>query len=371
MPSAFILAGEASGDRIGAALIEGLKSRGDIEISGVGGEAMERQGLVSMFPIADLAVMGYVDVLGRLPLLFWRAHQIVRFVLDRQPDVVILIDAQVFSEAVASRLRKRGYKGRIVLYVAPSVWATKPDRAKRIAPLYDEVLGVLPFEVEVMRRLGGPTASYVGHPALARFPFRAVQPDQGPLLLLPGSRNGELKRHLPLMRDVAKALADHPAVSHFVIPTLSTLHGKLVRETAEWPVDVEIVSTETTRQLALADCVAAFAVSGTATLELALAGVPHALTYVAEPYQVKLFEGGTTKFIGLPNIVAGRLVVPEVLFVKKADPARAIDAVKMLLDQPTKRADQVRGFWEIRELMEKGAPEAPLCNPVDRILSLL
>jgi lipid-A-disaccharide synthase len=371
MPSAFILAGEASGDRIGAALIAGMRDRAGMSVTGVGGEAMERQGLTSLFPIDDLAVMGYADVVARLPLLFWRAHQVVRYVIERKPDIVVLIDAQVFSEAVASRLRKRGYKGRIVLYVAPSVWATKPGRAKRIAPLYDEVLSVLPFEPAAMQRLGGPPTSYVGHPALARFPFRTYQPERGPLLLLPGSRKGELRRHLPLMREVASALQRHRAVTRFVVPTLSSLHGLVVREVAQWPATVDVVSTESTRLQALSDAVAAFAVSGTATLELALAGVPHALTYVAEPHQVRLFEGGDTAFIGLPNIVARREIVPEVLFVKKAEPAKAISAVKNLLDKTDARAAQAAGFAEIRALMEKGAPEAPLTDPVDRILKLL
>lgn len=371
MPSAFILAGEASGDRIGASLIAGLRSRAPISVSGVGGEAMEREGLTSIFPIDDLAVMGYVDVLSRLPLLFWRAQEVVRYILRHNPDIVILIDAQVFSEAVASRLRKRGYEGRIVLYVAPSVWATKPARARRIAPLYDEIFGVLPFEPEVMRRLEGPNTVYVGHPALARFTFRSRQPERGPFLLLPGSRGGELRRHLPLMRDLATGLADHPAISHFVIPTLSKLHGKLVRDVSDWPVNAEIVSTESARQQALVDAVAAFAVSGTATLELALSGVPHALTYVAEPAQVRLFENGDTDYIGLPNIVAGRQVVPEVLFVGKSDPEKAIDVLRHLLGDPKASPVQVEAFSQIRALMEKGAPEAPLCDPVDRILQLL
>ncbi|WP_196258290.1 lipid-A-disaccharide synthase [Pelagibacterium limicola] len=371
MTSAFILAGEASGDRIGAELIAGLRKRADIRFSGVGGEAMTRQGLDSLFPIDDLAVMGYADVIARLPLLLWRARQVVRFIERNRPDIVILIDAQVFSQVVASRLRKHGYRGRIFLYVAPAVWAWKPERAKKIASLYDEVFSVLPFEPQAMQRLAGPPTVYVGHPALARFPFRTYQPERGPLLLLPGSRRGELRRHLPLMRELATGLSQHPAITRFVIPTLSSLHAKLVREVAEWPADVEVVSSETARLQALSEAVAAFAVSGTATLELALAGVPHILTYVAEPAQVRMFEKADTNHIGLPNIIAGREVTPEILFVKKGDPARAKAAIEQLLDDTAARAGQVAAFAAIRTLMEKGAPEAPLHDPVERILSYL
>ena len=157
MTSVFILAGEASGDRIGANLMAGLRrSRPDLSLSGVGGDAMEGEGLSSLFSIDDLAVMGYRDVIVRLPLLLWRARQVVSAVLRQQPGVVVLIDAQVFSKVVARSLRKRGYKGPIILYVAPAVWAWGADRARKLAGIFNEVLSVLPFEPEAMRSLGGP-----------------------------------------------------------------------------------------------------------------------------------------------------------------------------------------------------------------------
>lgn len=371
MARAFILAGEASGDRIGGALMQRLEKEAGFIFTGVGGEAMAGQGLSSLFPIDDLAVMGYADVIARLPLLLWRARQVVRHILDENPAIVILIDAQVFSQVIATRLRKKGYRGRIVLYVAPAVWAWNPQRAKKIAPLYDEVFCVLPFEPQAMARLGGPPTVYVGHPALERFAFREHQPARGPLLLFPGSRPGELRRHLPLMASVAARLDGHPAISRFVIPTLSSLHARLVRETADWPVRVEVVSGESNRIAALGEAVAGFAVSGTVTLELTLAGVPHVLTYIAEPAQVRIFEKAATRHIGLPNIIAGREIVPEVLFAKHADPAKTEAALRQLLDDPATRHSQVAAFADIRALMQKGAPEAPLHDPAQRIAALV
>ncbi|MCD7060931.1 lipid-A-disaccharide synthase [Pelagibacterium xiamenense] len=367
MPELFILAGEASGDRIGANLISGLKSRMDVTVSGVGGEAMVAQGLKTLFPIDDLAVMGYADVLRRLPLLLWRARQTVRTVLRTRPDAVVLVDAQVFSHTVARALRQRGYDKPIILYVAPSVWAWKPERAAKIASLYNEVLSVLPFEPQVMKELGGPLTSYVGHPALERFPMRRSEPEKGPVLLLPGSRSGELTRHLPLMRSVATALADHPAVDGFVVPTPASLHNKVAHAVSDWPASVSVTSEESERRAAMNAAVLAFAVSGTATLELALAGIPHAITYVAEGAQVRLYRKALIKTIGLPNIIARREIVPEILFAHTAAPERAIAVLTQLLDDTTQRWAQRAAFASVRDLMEKGAPEAPLVDPAERV----
>ncbi|GGA52400.1 lipid-A-disaccharide synthase [Pelagibacterium lentulum] len=363
----FILAGESSGDAIGADLIAGLKARQQVEIIGVGGEKMQAEGLASLFPIHDLAVMGYRDVLLRLPLLLWRARQTVNAILASQPDIVVLIDAQVFSQVVASRLRKRSFEKPIVLYVAPSVWAWKPERARKIAPLYDEVLAVLPFEPSAMEQLGGPRTSYVGHPALARIPMREKLPANGPLLLLPGSRTGEITKHLPLMRAVGEMALAHARVDELVILSTRAQHARIEAAVAKWPVPARIVSEANARQTVLNEAVAAFAVSGTVTLELALAGIPHAITYIAEGAQVRMFQKAITRFVGLPNILAGAEIVPEILFAHRAEPERAIHAVKDLLDNQAQRQSQLEAFKTIRATMEKGAPEAPLSNPVDRI----
>lgn len=349
-----------------------LKARqGDIACSGIGGEAMEEEGLTSLFPIEDLAVMGYRDVVFRLPLLLWRARQTVRAILRQNPDIVVLIDAQVFSKVVAQTLRRRGFARPILLYVAPAVWAWKPERAAQLVGLFDEVLAVLPFEPAAMARLGGPRTTYVGHPALARYAQRTAQPRHGPLLLLPGSRKSEIARHLPMFRIVAERLEAHPAVSGVTMLSTRAQAETLRRAVASWPMPVSIAVREDERQHALETAVCAIAVSGTATLELALAGVPHILTYVAEPAQARMFAKATTSFIGLPNIIAGEAVVPEILFVGAGAPEELAIAAQGLLDDTDAQAAQRAQFSRIRTLMENGALQAPRVNPVDRIADYL
>ncbi|WP_164730470.1 lipid-A-disaccharide synthase [Pelagibacterium montanilacus] len=369
MTRIFILAGEASGDRIGASLMADLQAHDGVSIVGVGGEAMIEHGLDPIFPMHQLSVMGYADVIVRLPRLLWRALDIIRTVRRTRPDVTVLIDSQVFSQVVAKGLRALGYDRPILLYVAPSVWAWKPERAKAINPLYDEVLSVLPFEPAAMLQLDGPPTTYVGHPALARFPMRTGTAERGPLLLLPGSRSGELRRHLPMMRTLAIRLADHAQVSEFIVPTTRQNLKRIEEELAGWPVSVRAISGELARRSAMAEALAAVCVSGTATLELAVAGVPHLITYVAEPAQAKHFETATTRYVGLPNIIAQRNLVPEHLFVGEGDADVLGDALTALVEDPEALRAQVQGFAEIREQMEKGAPEAPLHRAADRVLA--
>lgn len=371
MSKLFLLAGEPSGDRIAAALMAHLRPERSVEISGVGGQAMEQEGLKSLFPMEDLAVMGYADVIARLPLLLWRARQVVQTILRENPDVVVLVDAQVFSQVVAGRLRKLGFSKPILLYVAPAVWAWKPERAEKIAHLYNEVLAILPFEPKVMGELNGPRASYVGHPALEHFPTRPSQLQRGPLMLLPGSRSGELRRHLPFMKDVAEALAGHPAVTGIVLPTPRKLHDHVARATSSWEVPIEVISDETERSAALETAIAAFAVSGTVTLELALSGVPHAVTYIGEGAQVRLYKRALIRHIGLPNIIAGREIVPELLFAGKGDAPSALATLKRVIEDKVERDRQLSGFATMRAMMEQGLPEAPMQSPSARVLTYL
>jgi lipid-A-disaccharide synthase len=365
----FVLAGEASGDRIGADLVHRLRERTELALTGVGGADLAAEGLRTMFPMSDLSVMGWSDVLVRLPLLLWRARQVAEAIIRGNPDVVVLIDSQVFTRVVAERVRKAGSKVPMLLYVAPAVWVWAPERASKLKPLFDEVLAVLPFEPRVMADLGGPPTVYVGHPALTRQTIRDTQPARGPFLLLPGSRTGELKRHLGLMRAAVEALRDHPKVSGFVLPTLSHLRDRLSAEVAGWPVPVGVVSGPA-RDEAFAEAVGAFAVSGTVTLELAMAGVPTVVTYVGDRGQAKRYaQLERPPMVGLPNIVAGREVVPELLFPGEVDVARVAPSLRGLLDDPAAIAAQLAAFREIRALMQKGAPEAPLIDSAERVLA--
>lgn len=363
----FILAGEPSGDRIAADLIARLQQRVPLAFTGVGGQELEALGLKSLFPMSDLAVMGVSDVLLCLPLLLWRIEQTARAIRRAKPDIVVLVDSQDFSRLLARRLKRLGYRGELILYVAPSVWARAPQRAAKLRPLFAEVLAVLPFEPAVMQRLDGPLTSYVGHPALGE---RLVRDgvERGPLVLLPGSRDGELRRHLPPFRQVAEQLAGHPTLDGIVIPTLSSLHDRLTREVADWPVPVRIVSDRAARADIYRDAVMALAVSGTVTLELALAQVPMAVTYVLDPHQARIYVNHGRPPVSLPNIILHRPAVPE-LVQATPDAAAMIAEVRALLDNKKARQDQITAFGELAELMETGEANFPRQDPADRVLA--
>lgn len=369
-PTLFIVAGEPSGDRLGSDLIRRLRIRARVTPIGVGGPELTGEGLTSIFPMRDLSVMGTADVLARLPLLLWRLRQTVNAILTARPDVVLLIDSQVFSQAVATRLRKRGYQGKILLYVAPSVWAWKPERAPALRPLFDEVLAILPFEPSAMEALGGPRTTYVGHPALEQTTARTAQPERGPLLLLPGSRRGELRRHLPLVRAVAAALPGHPKITGFVLPTVRGELERVSATVARWSLPVAVIADPEAKHRAFVEAVAAVAATGTVTLELALAGVPMVTTYVADRSQAAAAEKYKLRFAALPNIVLAEPVVPEITGTH-VDAQDLITAVRTLLDEPQKISAQRTGFIRIRDAMQRGTSDAPMVDAAEILLGYL
>lgn len=363
----FILAGEPSGDRIAADLVRRLKQRVPLAFSGVGGSELQAEGLRSLFPMNDLAVMGISDVVLRLPLLLWRVEQTARAIRKAQPDIVVLVDSQDFSKLVARRLKSLGFAGPLILYVAPSVWARAPQRAAKLKPLFAEVLAVLPFEPAVMERLGGPQTSYVGHPALGERLNRTVI-DRGPLILLPGSRDGELRRHMPLFQQVAERLAGHAAVDGIVIPTLPSLQDRLEREVAGWAVPVRVVADRAARGELYDHAVMALAVSGTVTLELALAQVPTVVSYVMDGHQARFYARLGSPAVSLPNIILGRAAVPE--RVQAQPDADALTAAALdLLNNKKARQDQIAAFGELSNLMESGEDRFPRQDPADRVLA--
>jgi lipid-A-disaccharide synthase len=364
----FILAGEPSGDRIAADLIRRLKLRVPLAFIGVGGRELADEGLLkSLFPMSDLAVMGISDVLLRLPLLLWRVEQTARAIRKASPDIVVLVDAQDFSKLVAKRLKRLRYAGKLILYVAPSVWARAPQRAAKLKPLFEEVLAVLPFEPEVMARLDGPPTFYVGHPALSERLTRSAV-NRGPLLLLPGSRAGELRRHVPLFQQLAERVSGNPAVDGFIIPTLPALKERIERVVADWPVPVQVVADRNARAAIYRDAVLAVVVSGTATLELGLAQVPMVVSYVLDQPQARVFEKLGCPAVSLPNIVLGRPVVPEVVQATP-DLDALVREVQALLDSKKARQDQIEAFGELSNLMETGAQGHLRQDSADRILA--
>ena len=367
----FILAGEPSGDVIGATFLRKLRDRREVVTSGVGGPEMQSAGLKSIFPMEDLSVMGFADVALRLPFLLWRIEQTVRRIISENSDVVLLIDSQVFSAMVAKKLRQRGFVKPIILYVAPAVWAWKPERAPKLKALYNEILAVLPFEPEAMQRLGGPPTSYVGHPATEQIIGMVERPTTrrvGKIALLPGSRRGEVRRHTPVCKEIAETLIAHKQVSGFFLPTLPHLVPHVREHIASWSVDVEVISDIQLRRKSLEKAAAAIATAGTITLELALASVPHVGTYVPDKWQMKAFQTAGEPMISLANNILGQALVPEI-FPGENHADRVSKSVIALLEDEDALKKQLDGFEEIRRRMKTGESGVGKQDAVDRVLS--
>ncbi|MGJ8528257.1 lipid-A-disaccharide synthase [Maritalea sp.] len=363
----FVVAGESSGDQLGADLVTRLRLKTEIELFGVGGPALEEVGIKSLFSMSDLAVMGWRDVYMRLPKLLWRLKQTADAIIAQRPDIVVLIDSQEFSNRIAARVRKALPDIKIILYVAPSVWAWKPERAKEIEPLYNELLGVLPFEPAVFKQLGGPVCHYVGHigEGLIRGDKDTAQ-DQ--FLLLPGSRAGEIKRNLAEMKMSVNWLHESHQTTPLCLATVRNL-SRNVSEILQDPL-VAIGEGRETFKKFVKSAKSAIAVSGTATLEIGFADVPHVTTYLAEPKQIRAYEENNRPLINLNNIIVGRKFIPEVIGMRDLSD-EILREVQNLMGSDKVLADQRAGLEEMRTKMKEGEPEAPRQNPEDRVIELL
>lgn len=321
-PLVFMIAGEASGDEIGARLIAALKAATGCRIRfvGVGGEAMAEEGLTSLFPMSDLSVMGLVEVVPKAGAIFARMRQTARAIRTVCPDVVVTIDAPGFAGGVWRRLR--GVDAARVHYVAPTVWAWRPGRAKRLARRIDHLLTLFPFEAASFQEEGIET-TYVGHPALERpaepgggqaFRRRHGLADATVLGILPGSRVGEIVRLMPVMGGAARILAARRAGLAVVIPTLEEHAGRVAAMSRGWPFRTVICADRNARLPAMAACDAAIVASGTATLELALCAVPMVVGYRVNPVTALLLRFLLqVDYVTIVNIVLGRQAVPELL----------------------------------------------------------
>ncbi len=348
-PRIWLVAGEDSGDQLGAKLMRALREGSPgVTFGGVGGEAMAEAGFASLFPLDDVAVMGYLPVLARARTLLRRISETADDVIAARPDALVIIDSPGFTHAVAKRVRKRAPGIPIIDYVSPSVWAWRPWRAKGMRPFIDHVLALLPFEPEAHRRLGGPPCTYVGHPLIER--LADLRPDAGerarreaapaPLVILPGSRRSEFERLMPVFGAALSRVAAEVAVE-VVLPAVPRHRERIVALARDWTVPVRIVSREGDKYAAFRGARAALAASGTVTLELALSGVPTVVAYkvsrVEEVIARRLIQ---VPSIVLPNLILDRNAMPE--FVQgECTPERLAGALLPLLRGGPEREAQL------------------------------
>jgi lipid-A-disaccharide synthase len=346
-----LVAVEASADALGAGLARALKARlgeGAVDFVGVGGAQMAAAGIESPFDIADLSLVGVFELVGAVPRALRLLEETVRLAERTRPDVAVLIDSWEFTWRVARRLRIRTPETAIVKYVAPQVWATRPGRARALARLADHLMTLFSFETSYFEAEGLAT-TFVGNPALSRDlsgvdPARLraaidAKPDEPILLVLPGSRPGEIKRVMPAFEDAAMRLKDERPHLHLVVPVAPTVADRVKARVAGWRHRAHIVEGEEAKFDAMAAATLAIACSGTVTTELAVAGCPMIVGYRANPATAVIARLIIrTRYLTLLNISAGRAVAPEFLQEHCNGPELARAAGALLDDAPGRRA---------------------------------
>lgn len=360
-----VIAGEPSGDHLGAGLMRALRRNlnGAVVFAGIGGPEMEAEGLASAFPLAEIAVMGPLAILARLPRLVRRVYEAVDHVAAFRPDVLVIIDSPEFTHPVARRVRRRRPGLPVVNYVSPTVWAWRPWRARRMRAYVDHVLAIFPFEPAVHTRLGGPPCTYVGHPVVERLallpPPDSLPIDAGDpvLLVLPGSRASEIERLLPVFGETLERLKAGGRRFRAVLPAVAHLRERIAGEVGRWPVPVEIVDGEAAKWRAFGQGRVALAASGTVTLELALAGVPMVVGYRLDPLTASLRWVVRIHSVVMANLVIGENAFPE--FIQKGcDAATLAAALDPLFDDTRDRRAQVEATGRVRRatLIEGQSP---------------
>ena len=360
----FIVAGEHSGDLLGGKLMAALKARSEwpIVFSGVGGETMEAEGLHSVFPLSDVAVMGPLAILARLPTLVRRVYQAVAAGLEADPDGVIIIDSPEFTHPIAKRIRKRKPQIPIIDYVSPSVWAWRPGRATKMRPYVDHLMAILPFEPDAHRRLGGPPCSYVGHPMIERLGWirsldtgelaarLSLDPAKPVLVVLPGSRPTEVRLLMEPFGGAVGILAQRLGPIEVIIPVVASVRPLIEEALARWPLKPHLVCGESDKFKAFRLAKAALAASGTVTLELGLSGVPMVVAYRVDWLASQLRFLLKVPSIVLANLVIGENVFPE--FIQEdCNPETLANALVPLFSDTPERQRQLAGLGTIASKM--------------------
>jgi lipid-A-disaccharide synthase len=361
----FIITGEASGDNLGAGLMHALKTQDpSLSFTGIGGDKMIAAGIDSLIPMEDIAVMGIWEVLWQLPRLLKIVNAIVAEIEDRQPDVVITIDAQEFSLHVAQRLKKNGtFKGKLVHYVAPTVWAWRPGRAKQIAATYDLLLCLFPFEPKYFKPLGLKT-EFVGHPLIEHdikdidgHEFRQksdIKPDSPVLGLFLGSREREIKTMIKPFAEAIDILQEQIPDLQIITPTTKAREYDVIDALRTHNIDAQVMAQPDWKWQAFAACDLALAVSGTVGLELAYMGVPHVIGYKTDLLTFAVIRALVkVKYAHLANILLNKEAVPELLQFNCTAPKLATALLRLHKDEDTR----MRQLEDLKTLRDSLTPE--------------
>ena len=380
-PFLFIIAGEPSGDALGAALIGALRQRTgpELRVAGIGGEQMQAQGVASLVPLGDLAVAGVAEVLPRAPLILRRVRETVTAIRQLRPDAVVTIDSSGFSWRVAHALRRRGERLPLIHYVAPMVWAWRAGRARRIARWYDHLLTLLPFEPPYFERVG-LACSYVGHPVLdsgagqgdaARFrAMHGVAAEETVIAVLPGSRGGEVRRLLSVFGDAVRRLEAEIGPFRVAVPTVENVAETVAEAVKGWPGRPVVLRNPAAKYDAFAASRAALAASGTVALELAMARLPMAVAYRLNPLtEILLDRVLKVRQVNLVNLILGRALVGEFL---RADctPDKLAGAMAELVRDERVRAAQLAGYDQAMRRLGAGGP-SPSLRAADQVLAVI
>lgn len=379
--SLMLVCGEPSGDQLGGQLMAGLRAlAGDsIVISGVGGRAMEAQGLKSLFPLDDTAVMGLREVVPKIPRILGRVRDACDYALATRPDAVVLIDSPDFTHRIARAVKRRDASIATINYVAPQVWASRAYRARAMARYFDLVLALLPFEPPFFESYN-LSAVFVGHPVLERAARMTggaglrrrlgIAPDAPLLAVLPGSRSNEIRFILPVFREAVRLIAARVPGLVTVLPTVPHVATRVQAATTDWPAPLHVILDEDQKFAAFDAANAALAASGTVTTELALARVPFVsayrvgwLTYALARPLFKL------PHFTLVNLLLKRGAVPEFL-QGAASPRSLADAVTPLLTVPEAAARQRNDLDEAMRLLGRGG-EPPSLRAAQAILDFV
>jgi lipid-A-disaccharide synthase len=374
----YLIAGESSGDVLGARLMTALRAqRPELAFAGIGGERMAAQGLSSLFPMRDLALMGFLEVLPKLGLIRRRLRETAADIAARRPAVVVTIDSPGFTLRVLRMIAPLGI--RRAHYVAPQVWAWRPGRVRHYQGLWDRLLCLLPFEPAFFARHGLP-ASFVGHPVLESGAdrgdaerFRAqhgLATDAALVIVMPGSRMSEVARHLAIFGETLRRVArDMPGLVP-VVPVAATVAETVGSGTNSWPVRPIVVHDEADKFDAFAAAAAGLTKSGTSTLELAMAGVPMLVAYRVNPLSAAIARRlVTVSYASILNLVAGQEIVPEFIQERCTADQLAGALLPLLRDPARAEAQRVACQAVLGHLAPPGG--APSAVAAAEVLALL